>query len=198
MSVVEYIVLSFALGMDVFTVMQQSAQGRELRLSKGLLGSFIASLVVGCLFCAGMAIGGVIRFSPGTPDPNAVLTNELLSNTDNLVYLGLMIFVALRYVFTARRREKQNLSYDVTQIKNYVLIALMLGVNALIVGLAVGFRYGSLRCLFGGIIVAVMYTVLSFVGIMFGRQRVEIHARRWLLIASLVLLAFALKGVLWK
>jgi len=146
-----------------------------------------------------MWVGNLMRFSPADPDINATTTNELLSQTDELVYLGLLLLVAFRLFFKSFKKNRAVAPYDITRMSTMLLLAIVLGINVLIVGLALGFHVDYASNVWRAAIpLMVIFFLLSMTGIMFGRRQVEIHARRWTLVSVLFILIFAIKDFIWS
>lgn len=199
MSVIEFIILSFALSFEAMIVMHGCAEQNRIKLTKGLGEAVCISVINALLILCGMWLGNLLRFTPDTIDPLADSTNSLLADTDNLVYLGLMILVALRLMFRSGKKSRKVQPYDISRFSTALLLGVAVGVNTLIVGLALGFRIPVSENLWRAAIpLAVIMTLMAFFGIMLGRQKKELRARRYTLIAVLFLLAFALKGAFWS
>lgn len=184
MSVIEYIILSFALGIPVLIVMRMCARKNPIRLTRGLAASFVVGVEHALLLLLGILAGNLLRFD--------------LPVYDNLIYLGLMIVVALRMFFSAMRNKakaKEHPTYDISRWSTILLLGVATGTNALFVGLALGFRVLIENELWrSSIPLAVVVLLLSYLGIMMGRRKKEARERRWQLIAVLFLLIFAIKG----
>ncbi len=199
MSIIEYIILSFALGFEVLITMRGCACHTPVRLTKGLLESLLVAVVGALLLFGGMGIGDLMRFSPANPDVNATTTNALLSQTDELVYLGLLLLVAFRLFFRSFKKNRAELSFDISKLSTVLMLSVVLGINVLIVGLALGFHvdYDS-NVWRASIPLLIVFFLLSMVGVMFGRRQLNIHARRWTLVAALFILIFAIKDFIWN
>jgi putative Mn2+ efflux pump MntP len=140
----------------------------------------------------------MLRFTPDSIDPNTSSTNSLMSETDNLVYLGLMILVAVRLLFRSGKKSRQVQPYDISRFSTALLLGVAVGINTLIVGIALGFRMLLCENIWRATIpLVVIMTIFGLLGLMLGRQKKEIRARRYTLFAVLFLLAFALKGAFW-
>ena len=87
MSVLEYIILSFALTVPVMVTLRACALKNPIRLTRGLGVSFLVAIVHVLLILAGIYIGNLLRFE--------------LPEYDSLIYLGLLVVVALRMFFPA-------------------------------------------------------------------------------------------------
>ena len=95
MSILEYIILAFALSVPLMVTVRGCALKNPIRLSHGLAVSLLLAIVHVLLMLAGIYIGNMLRF--GYPD------------YDNLVYLGLFLVVALRMFFPAFRKKDKEL-----------------------------------------------------------------------------------------
>ena len=198
MSIIEFIILAIALSFEALIVMHGCASKTPIQLTKGLAESFTMALVSIVLLIAGIWIGNLLRFTPDSVNPDATSTNSLLNDTDNLVYLGLMILVALRLLFRSGKKSRQVQPYDISRFGTALLLGVAVGINTLFVGLALGFRIPLADNLWRAAIpMVVIMTLFALLGLMLGRQRKELRARRYTLFAVLFLLAFALKGAFW-
>lgn len=185
MSVLEYIVLSLALSIETLLIVRPCAFKSSIKLTRGLFVALIISLIHAIFLGLGMLVGNLLMF--GFPE------------VDNLIYLGLMIVVALRLFVTAVRKDKNRPSYDITRIGTTFGLAIASGVNALFVGLALGFKvYIENDILKSTIPLMVLTFVFAYWAIMLGRREVEVNSKRWALIGVLFLLIFALKGAFFS
>ena len=186
MSVLEYIILSFALTVPVMVTLRACALKKPIRLTRGLGVSFLVAIVHVLLILAGIYIGNLLRFE--------------LPEYDSLIYLGLLVVVALRMFFPAfRKKEKELPAYNIANWTIVLLLGVATGINTLFVGLGLGFRVSFAADLWRvAIPLFVILFVLCYLAIMLGRQKKEMRARRWQLIAVLFLLIFAIKGAFFS
>ena len=198
MSLIEFIILAIALSFEALIVMHGCATKTPVRLTRGLALSFMLALVNVLMLVGGMAIGNMLRFSSVEPSPESTSVGKLFTETDNLVYLGLMILVAVRLLFRSGKKSRQVQPYDISRFSTSLLLSIAIGINTVIVGMALGFRIPFADNLWrASVPLFVIMTLLSFLGVMLGRQNKELRARRYTLFAVLLLLAFALKGAFW-
>ena len=198
MSLIEFIILAIALSFEALIVMHGCAFNTPIRLTKGLAESFTIAIVNTLLLLLGMLLGNLLRFTPADLNPTATSTNSLLTDSDNLVYLGIMILVAVRLLFRSGKKRRTVQPYDISRFSTTLLLSVAIGINTLFVGLALGFRMSLNENLWRAAIpLVVIMTLFAFLGVMLGRQKKELRAKRYTLIAVLFLLAFALKEVLW-
>lgn len=182
MSVIEYIILAFALAIPLTAAVRGCALKTPVRLTRGLLLSVIWGAEFALLLAVGMLVGELIRFD--------------MPEYDDLVYLGLMLVVAVRMFFMAfRKQDKAHPAFDISRWSTALLLGVAAGTNVLFVGLALGFRVELPGDLWRAAIpLAVVTLLLAYLGIMFGRRKKSMRERRWHLIAVLFLLIFAIKG----
>ena len=198
MSVIEFIILSLALSVEALVIMHGCARNQTVSLTRGLTDSFVMAVINAVLLVVGMWVGNLLRFTPEGLSPDEIATEQLLTDADNLVYLGLLILVALRLLFRTGRKARQAQPYDINRMGTVAALGVAVGVNTLIVGLALGFRIFAANNILRAVIpLVLLMTLAAFFGLMMGRQQQEIRSRRYTLFAVLFLLAFALKSVLW-
>lgn len=197
MSLIEFIILAIALSFEALVVMHGCALKNKISLTKGFAESAIVAFVNALLLVAGIWIGSMLKFTPAGIDPDASSTGSLLADTDGLVYLGLMLLVAIRLLFRSGKISRQVQPYDISRFGTAILLGVALGINTLIIGIAVGFRPVMSNFWSAAVPLFVVMTLMSFLGVMLGRSGKEIRARRYTLFAVLFLLAFALKGAFW-
>lgn len=196
MSIIEFIILAIALSFEALIIMHGCASKSNIRLTKGLAESAIIALEGAALLIIGMWIGNLLRFTPESLGESA--TRDLLTDTDNLVCLALMIFVALRLMFRTGSKKHKAPNYDISRFGTAVLLGIAVGINSLLVGLGLGFRIDAGDNIWRAAIpLFVITTIFALLGVMLGRQQKELRSRRYALIAALFILAFALKGAIW-
>jgi len=183
MKVFEYIVLSLALALPVLLTLRDCADKVRVRLSRGLLVSLVVAAEQVLLVLLGMFLGNLLRLD--------------VPEYDNLVFLGLLVAVALRMFIQAFRKPKGDNAavFDISRWGTVLLMGLATGTNTLFVGMGLGFRTSLAQDLWTvAIPLFVVIFLFSYWGIMLGRQHKALRPRRWLLIATLFLLVYAIKG----
>ncbi len=198
MSIIEFIILAIALSLETLIVMHGCALNTPIRLTKGVAESLTVALVNTLLLIVGILLGNLLRFTPADISPEATSTYNLLNDSDNLVYLGLMILVAVRLLFRSSKKRRTVQPYDISRFSTALLLGVAIGVNTLFVGLALGFRIPLAENIWRSTVpLFIFMTLFGLLGIMLGRQKRELRAQRYTLFAVLILLAFALKIALW-
>ena len=182
MSVLEYIILAFALAFPVMATVRGCALKHHIRLTRGLAVSALLAAVHVVFILMGISVANLLRFD--------------MPEYDNLIYLGLIIVVALRLFYAAFRKQDRELpAYDISRWGTVLLLGIATAVNTLLVGLGLGFRVSLQAELWKlSVPLFVVLFLLCYWGIMLGRRNKPMRERRWLLISVLFLLIFAVKG----
>lgn len=197
MSVIEFIILSIALSLETLIVMHGCAMKTPVKLTMGLLGALCISVENALMLLLGLFVGNLLRFTPD--DIVNSTARDLFVDTDNLVYLGLMILVAIRLLFRSSEKRRGVQPYDISRFGTLMLLGIAVGINTMMVGLALGFRMPLADNLWqASIPLVVIMTLFALLGVMLGRSQKPIRSRRYTLFAVLFLLAFALKGAFWS
>ena len=186
MSVLEYIVLSFAVALPLMFVVRGCALKHHIRLTHGLAVSVLLAIVHVAVILMGIYIANMLRFE--------------IPEYDNLIYLGLIVLVAIRLFFNAFRKQDREIpAYDISRWGTVLLLGVATATNTLLVGLGLGFRVSVRTDLWRvALPLFIIMFLSSYWGIMLGRRNKPMRERRWLLIAVLFLLIFALKGAFFS
>lgn len=175
MMLLDYIMLAVALAVPTLVIVRGCVLQNPIRLTRGLCVSFVVAAVHTAFLLSGMQLGNeVLRFG--------------IADYDNLICLGLLVVVAGRMFFMAFSK-KERPSYDIARWSTVLLLGVATGVNALFVGLGVGFVADlEGNVLKVGIPSIVVISFAVYLGIMLGRRKKSVRARRWLLLGMLFLL----------
>lgn len=181
MPVVCFVLVALAVGVDVFLQTYRSATTREVRLSYGLLVAFVTAVACLLLYWLGVRLGDLLRFE-------AAGAEDAYDSYNIAVMLGIIIVVAVKMVLPYLRREPQLPAFDIASRGGLVSLAVVSATNPLLLGVGVGFVGGASwsAWLVGGVVF-----LLSYFGLMFGRQEVALRPRRWAVFATLLLLVAA-------
>ncbi|MBO7577191.1 MAG: manganese efflux pump [Bacteroidales bacterium] len=184
MSVIEYLILSFALAVPVMVSLRACALKTPIRLTRGLGVSFILAVIHSALLLLGLFLGNRLRLS--------------LTEYDNLFYLGLILVVAIRMFFPAFSK-KERPAFAISRWSVVLSLAVATAINTLLVGLALGFRVAFSDELWKSAVpLFVVMFLLCYLAIMLGRRKKTLRERRWQLFAVLFLLIFAIKGAFFS
>ena len=187
MHVATYIVLALAFGINAMLIMRRCAEATPVKLTKGLGIMFIVSAVGALMFLLGISLGDLLRIE-GTDAP------QMYAKTNSYIFLGLALFVAVRMLLPYLRRKTQLAVFDLRNWSSVIAMSVASGINVMLVGLGLGFVTA------GNIHLAVWPTFASmllfgFIGIMFGRQKVTMRPRRWMIVACILILGCAIAAV---
>lgn len=173
-------------------LMRRCADASPVPLSSGLLVAFSLSVVHVALFVLGLLLGNHLQFSDAD-NPAAV------AKSNALVFLGFTIVVAVKQALPYFGRKAEPLTFDLNLGTARVFIfTIATGINAFLLGMGMGFvallaenLHKALWPFWGFIF------LFSFLGIMFGRQHVQLRPRRWVVLSSLIVAATAAMYVLF-
>lgn len=179
MTIIDYIVLAFSLGIMALVAVQSCVSQSNVDLLRGLSISSVMSLVFVAFVALGMLVANKVRFD--------------ILEVDKMIAFGLIIIVIVKLLFSIRKGNVMS-AYNIQQFSTLILFVIALGINALIVGLGVGF-VGQLGDDFFKMAIPLFLVVwlMTMWGIMLGRKKIDIRHRRWQLIGILCLIVIAIK-----
>ncbi len=171
-------------------LMRRCADAASISLSKGLLISFVVAVVHAALYCLGILLGNMLRFElPDNP--------EAFARANSFVLLGLSLFVAVKMMWPYLGKKTQPSAYDLNAgVFRVLLFTVATGINGFLLGIGAGFMVplaGHLHSALWPLLVATF--LFSYLGIMYGRQKVVLRPRRWIAMAALIIIATAVIAV---
>lgn len=165
---------------------RRCAEPFPVRLSSGLGVALIVSAVQTALYLLGFIIGDLLRIeSPSDTD--------FFNPTNAYIMFGLFVVVIIKLLFPYLRREPKLPIFDITDNKAVIAMSVASGINVLIIGIGIGFTTqftGHLHVTLWPMLL--LSFVLGYLGIMFGRQKVAMRQRRWMVVACVILLGTAI------
>lgn len=190
MSIVSFIVIAIALGISVMLLMRRCADAVSVPLSSGLLISLTLAVVHAVLFLLGIFLGNMLRFElPDNP--------MAFSRPNAFVFLGLALVVAVRLLWPYMGRKTTPVAYDLSAGTFRVLLfTVASGINGFLLGIGAGFvalLTDSLHSALWPLLVTTM--LFSYLGIMYGRQHVQLRPRRWMAVSGLIIIVAAIAAV---
>lgn len=189
MLIAAYIVLAIAFGISNMVLFYRCAEITPIRLSRGLFITFLVSVVQTVLFLLGMFLGDILRFELPTDA-------EAFSKTNSLIFLGLDLFVMLRMLMPYLKRESQLPIFNLGSNSSCVAMAFATAINLLLVGLGAGFVASLAMDIHKALWPLIIILFLAgYWGLMLGRTKVNIRPRRWMIVASVLLLAVSIAAV---
>ena len=185
MSVVSYLVLAIALGISNMLLFCRCAKAASVRLSAGLVICMTVSLIHVVFYWAGTLIGSLLSLqSPVDPG--------MYSDTNAYIFLGLAVAVLLKQLVPYLRRNPRLPVFNLGDTASTLALAAASGFDVMLLGIGVGFADNAPN------IHLIIWPLLAFdfllgyLGIMFGRQKVHLRHRRWMVIASILILGVAI------
>lgn len=185
MSIVSYIVLALALGLVNMLLFRRCGEATPVRLSVGLLQVMLLSAIHVALYCLGSWVGRLLSLhSPDDP--------FMYADINAYIFLGINLVVIIKLFAPYLRKEPRLPLFNLTDSRSVLAMAVATGINVLLVGLGTGFVESghAIHKLLWPLLIASL--LLGYLGLMFGRQKVQLRPRRWMLLACVLLLATAI------
>ena len=182
MPIASTIILALALGISAMLLLHRCSEQSTIQLLPGIGVVAATAVIHTLLFWLGQFVGSMLSFQ-SEEDPTRY--------TDVNIFLGLTAIVVLKMLAPYLRREPRLPVFDLTQHLAVLAMAVSTGTNVLLIGVGMGFVGSS-----SPIALLVATLVLGTLGLMFGRQKVELRPRRWMIIASVLLLGVAIAAVI--
>lgn len=189
MHVATYIVLALAFGINAMLLMRRCAEATPVKLTKGIAIMLIVSAINSLLFLLGMSIGDLLRIE-GSNGP------EIYARTNAYIFLGMVVIVTLRMLLPYLRRKPQLAVFNLRNWGSIIAMAVANGINILLIGLGLGFvnaLSNSIHWAVWPLFISIL--LLGYIGMMFGRQKVEMRPRRWMIVACILILGCAIAAV---
>lgn len=190
MSIISFIIIAIALGISTMVLIKRCAEATPVRLSAGLLIATMVAMVHTVLFIVGMLAGNLLRFE-SADDPFAY------AEVNSLVLMGMTVVVLLKLLSPYLRRERKLAVFPLNGgLGRTLLMTVASGINIFLLGMGVGFvallSQGVHRAVWPLFTLTLLF---SYLGIMYGRQKVEMRPRRWIIISCVLLLGVAIAAV---
>lgn len=171
-------------------LMKRCTEATPVRLSAGLLIATMVAMVHTVLFIVGMLAGNLLRFE-SADDPFAY------AEVNALVLMGMTVVVLLKLLSPYLRREPKLAVFPLNGgLGHTLLMTVASGINIFLLGMGVGFvallSQGVHRAVWPLFTLTLLF---SYLGIMYGRQKVEMRPRRWIIISCVLLLGVAIAAV---
>ncbi len=190
MSIISFIIIAIALGISTMVLIKRCAEATPVRLSAGLLIATMVAMVHTVLFIVGMLAGNLLRFE-SADDPFAY------AEVNSLVLMGMTVVVLLKLLSPYLRREPKLAVFPLNGgLGRTLLMTVASGINIFLLGMGVGFVALLSQDVHRAVWPLFTLTLLfSYLGIMYGRQKVEMRPRRWIIISCVLLLGVAIAAV---
>lgn len=185
MSVVSYIVLALALGVVNMLLFRRCGEVTPVRLSSGLFLVLTVSAIHVILYYLGNRVGNLLCLhSPSDP--------HLYDDYNAYIFLGINLVVVIKMLVPYLRKEPRLPLFNLNDSRSLLPMALATGINVLLVGIGTGFveQGHAVHKIIWPLLAASV--LLGYLGLMFGRQKVQLRPRRWMIFASVLLLGTAI------
>ena len=188
MSIVSYIVIALAMGIVNMLLFRRCGEATPVRLSAGLLTIMGQSAIHAAMYYLGGLLGMLLCMR-SADDPG------MYADINAYIFLGLVLVVIIKMLFPYLRKEPRLPMFDLNNGMVFGAMVVITGINVFLVGLGAGFVedanpiHKMVWPMFG------MSFVLGYLGLMFGRQKVQLRPRRWMVVACVLLLGTALASV---
>ena len=190
MSIAAYLVLALAIGITAMIHLRNCAAATSVKLARGLAVAFILAAIYVLLYLLGISLGDILRIEGKE-------SADLFARANAFIFLGLAVFVALRLIAPYLRRKPKPAVFDLRTWTSVLALSVATGINVLLLGIGMGFSsplaghtHLAIWPLFG------FTFLLGYLGIMFGRQKVTMRPRRWMIVAGIFILGTAIAAVI--
>ena len=188
MSIVSYIVLALALGLVNMLLFRRCGEATPVRLSTGLLQVLMVSAIHTALIYLGSLVGSLLSLhSPDDP--------YMYADVNAYIFLGMSVVVIVKMLMPYLRKEPRLPLFNLDDSRAVLAMAAATGVNVFLVGIGTGFAETgqAVHKLIWPLLTASI--LLSYLGLMFGRQKVQLRPRRWMVAACVLILGVAIAAV---
>ena len=185
MSVISYIVIAFAFGLVNLLLFHRCGEATPVRLSTGLFIVYVVSAIHVVLYYLGSRVGSLLSLrSPSDP--------QLYDDYNAYIFLGINLVVVIKMLAPYLRKEPRLPLFNLENRGALLPMALATGINVLLVGIGTGFveNGDAIHKLIWPLLIASL--LLGYLGLMFGRQKVQLRSRRWMVVACILLLGVAI------
>lgn len=188
MSIVSYIVIALAMGIVNMLLFRRCGEATPVRLSAGLLTIMGQSAIHAAMYYLGGLLGMLLCMR-SADDPG------MYADINAYIFMGLVLVVIIKMLFPYLRKEPRLPMFDLNNGMVFGAMVVITGINVFLVGLGAGFVedanpiHKMVWPMFG------LSFVLGYLGLMFGRQKVQLRPRRWMVVACVLLLGTALASV---
>ncbi|MBP5527620.1 MAG: hypothetical protein J6X79_04105 [Bacteroidales bacterium] len=185
MSIVSYIVIALAMGIVNMLLFRRCGEATPVRLSAGLLIVLAVSAIHVVLYYLGSRVGSLLSLhSPDDP--------YMYADVNAYIFLGLTLMVIIKMFAPYLRKVPRLPLFNLGDRRSVVAMAVATGINVLLVGIGTGFveQGHALHKIVWPLLTASL--LLGYLGLMFGRQKVQLRPRRWMVVACVLLLGTAI------
>ena len=185
MSIVSYIVIALALGIVNMLLFRRCGEATPVRLTAGLVIVLAVAVIHVILYYLGSRVGSLLSLhSPDDP--------FMYADVNAYIFLGLTLMVIIKMFAPYLRKEPRLPLFNLGDRRSVVAMAVATGISVLLVGIGTGFaeQGHAVHKIVWPLLTASL--LLGYLGLMFGRQKVQLRPRRWMVVACVLLLGTAI------
>lgn len=185
MSVISFIVIAIALGISDMLLFRRCGEATPVRLSAGLLTVIVLSAIHVALFYLGNLLGRWLSLHSPT-DPH------MYDDVNAYIFLGITVAVIVKLLLPYLRKEPRLPLFSLENSWSALAMSVATGINVLLIGIGTGFvtTGNTLHRILWPLLISSI--LLGYLGLMFGRQKVQIRERRWMIVGCVLLLGVAI------
>lgn len=163
LSVLDSIVLSIAFAASLLVVSTATARGTNMRYTRGILQSVVMVGLQCMCFYAGVWVTSLFNIGELT--------------YDKWLTSGVLIIVAIKLAVNAIKKQGVRDAIYVPDFKSILFLGVAASMDAFIIGMGIGFTFDTSCLKLTMILTLVLGFVASIVGIFVGRQKAKMPAR---------------------
>ena len=185
MSIVSYIVIALALGIVNMLLFRRCGEATPVRLTAGLVIVLAVAVIHVILYYLGSRVGSLLSLhSPDDP--------FMYADVNAYIFLGLTLMVIIKMFAPYLRKEPRLPLFNLGDRRSVVAMAVATDISVLLVGIGTGFaeQGHAVHKIVWPLLTASL--LLGYLGLMFGRQKVQLRPRRWMVVACVLLLGTAI------
>ncbi|MBR1798932.1 MAG: hypothetical protein IJ761_03415 [Bacteroidales bacterium] len=175
-----FVVLALALGIFNALLIKENAECSPVRPSQGLGYSLFMAVIFSVVAWMGIIIGDLLMFP----------TDNDSHKTNKAIAVGLLIATAMLEIAPFIPKNRQRPMVDLSRFPGFCIRVVAQALYVMLSYIALGL-VGAYVTSYWVAIFALSLTVflLSWIGFMFGRQKVALRVRRWALLAFIFFVA---------
>ncbi len=188
MSIISFIVIALAFGLVNMLLLYRCGKVTPVRLSTGLISVIALSAIHVLFFYFGNLVGNMLSLRSPT-DPH------MYNDANAYIFLGITLAIIIKLLAPYLRKEPRLPLFDLGNFWSLMAMNVASGINVFLIGIGTGFvtTTSNLHKIVWPLLIASI--LLGYLGLMFGRQKVHLRARRWMIIACVLLLGVAIAAV---
>ncbi len=174
MLILQSFLLALALCVDSLVVSTTSAFKSKMSYRRGLLMAVTFGFFQGLFPLLGALLGEAFQ--------------AFVESVDHWIAFGLLLIVGGRMIWDSFREEEDAKQMDVTRFGTMCLLGIATSIDAFVVGISLGLNRTMAEVWLNVIVIGVVTTLVSLVGLFLGKRNIPIPEKGATLIAGGVLI----------